>query len=463
MRVDGKTILVTFAGRRDRMELLARYVEAAIERGLIDEWHVWDFARNASDALWLQERFPVVQATPNYGLTYFRATRRLEVGSSGARLKAKVRATNDVHIGLKRASGRGPDYEIVIGGWGNRASAIRKFREAGELLDMARRDPSVAPTIVRDTPNVLPEFGFVSIALNVGRQGLSVAIDGEALMRDSEPIEPGEFDVLYRTGFGANGDWRFADFEARPMRRFSVGPELYYPKDAMFYTRAYQYYGANADEFANDVILKCDDDIAYVDLEGLARFVNFRRKHEEFFLVSADVVNNGVCAFFQQAAGVIPHGDDRFELPPGGLCGSLWSDGAKAERLHRFFLSNRARFQGALRPPVRWNERVSINFVALLGQDLKFIPDVMRDDEHDLCYGVRKRTKKENCIYPQFTASHLSFWKQDAGMNVAALLEAYRALADETLNAPAVSQAAIEEAESKVGADLPQVAERWAA
>ena len=38
------TILVTFAGRRDRMQLLTRYVGAAIERGLIDEWHVRDFA-----------------------------------------------------------------------------------------------------------------------------------------------------------------------------------------------------------------------------------------------------------------------------------------------------------------------------------------------------------------------------------------------------------------------------------
>ena len=50
MMGEQRTILVTFAGRRDRMQLLTRYVGAAIERGLIDEWHVWDFARNADDA-----------------------------------------------------------------------------------------------------------------------------------------------------------------------------------------------------------------------------------------------------------------------------------------------------------------------------------------------------------------------------------------------------------------------------
>ena len=63
-----RTILVTFAGRRDRMELLARYADAAIQLGLIDEWHVWDFARNAEDRAWLRSLFPATQVTPSFGL-----------------------------------------------------------------------------------------------------------------------------------------------------------------------------------------------------------------------------------------------------------------------------------------------------------------------------------------------------------------------------------------------------------
>jgi hypothetical protein len=57
----------------------------------------------------------------------------------------------------------------------------------------------------------------------------------------------------------------------------------------------------------------------------------------------------------------------------------------------------------------------------------------MADDEHDLCYGVRKRARKSNCIYPGFVAAHLSFWKQDAAMDHAALLKDYADLADRTL------------------------------
>ncbi|THD45488.1 MAG: hypothetical protein E7774_08115 [Bradyrhizobium sp.] len=425
-----RTILVTFAGRRDRMRLLTRYVDAAIARGLIDEWHVWEFARNPEDTRWLRERFPTAQATPNNSLDYFASPRLLALRDAVARLQFSVRATNDVHIGLRRLSGDGPDYEIVIGGWGNQASALRKFDQRGLLSDPAACAQRPAPHLIVGAAGVLPEFAFAEVDLRIGEQGLSVSVAGEILLNDPEPVGRGDFDVLYRTGFGANGDWRFPEFAAQPQRRFVVGPESYYPSDAMFYNRAYQYYGATAGEYANDVIVKCDDDIVYFDLDRFAEFVALRRSAPQYLLVSANVVNNGVCAFFQQAAGVIPPTEGAFEPPPGGFGGSLWAEGKKAEKLHRFFLADPARFTRAGGDPLIWNERISINFIALLGADLPLIPDLMRDDEHDLCYGVRKRAKKVNGVDPRFVASHLSFWKQDADMNVEAILRDYEALAD---------------------------------
>ena len=427
-----RTILVTFAGRRDRMRLLTRYVDVAIARGLIDEWHVWEFARNTEDARWLRERFPVAQATPNNALEYFPLRRRLELRDSRTSLNFRVRATNDAHIGLRRLSGEGPDYEIVLGGWNNAASVIRKFHDREALRDLASIAQRPPPDLVRSTPGLLPEFGFVDVELSIGEQGLRVLVAGETVLHDAAPVARGAFEPLYRTGFGANGDWRFPEFAAHPARRFVAGPESHYPSDAMFYTRAYQYYGATADEYMNDVIVKCDDDIVYFDLDRFAEFVDFRRSRPEFFLVSANVVNNGVCAFFQQVDGAIPESEGAFELPPGGLCGSLWGEGKKAERLHRLFLDDPARFAAARGEPIVWNQRISINCVALLGADLPLVPDLMRDDEHDLCYGARKRAKKANCIHPRFVVSHLSFWKQDAEMNVAQTLECYEDLADRT-------------------------------
>jgi hypothetical protein len=425
-----RTILVTFAGRRDRMELLTRYAGAALERGLIDEWHVWEFARNDADRRWLRQSFPVAQATPNDSLEYFRLPRPLSVRAAPERLPFSVRASHDAHLGLKRLSGAGPSFEIVLGGWSNQYSALRKFDDARALDDHTLRDPAKGPDMAVASPELLPEFGFSDLVVEAGPQGLMVVFQGAVLLHDPEPVAPGDFEILYRAGYGANGDWRFEQFAEHPARLFITGPEPHFPASALFYNRAYQYYAANADAYRNDVILKCDDDIVYFDLERLAEFVTFRRHNPQFFLVSTNVVNNGVCAHFQQAMGAIPAELMTCELPPGGMCGSLWSDGGKADALHRFFLMAPASFRRDAAAPIVFNERISINFIALLGADLVHIPDVSLDDEHDLCYGARKRARKQNCIYPQFLAAHLSFYSQDPHMAIAATLKSYEALAD---------------------------------
>ena len=406
-----RTILITFAGRRDRMELLTRYVDRAIEAGVIDEWHVWDFSRNAADALWLRSRFPTTQVTPSHSLEYFPSGRSIAMAGAPTAFSCMVYAQSDSHVGLRRVDGRGASYEIVLGGWGKQASAIRSFETAPQLIDVASRAPERQPIFTLHTPNLLPEFGSAAIEVAVGRNEIGARVNGEDVLRADVAVEPGAFEIYFRTGYGANGEWAFSSSRDTPARRFVSSPASHFPADAMFYTRAYQYYGANRDRYKNDVFLKCDDDIVYFDIERLRDFIAFRRENPQYFLVSANVINNGVCAHFQQASGAIPTDFDSFELPDGGMCGSLWASGAKAGRLHALFLKNPPAFADAASTPIAWRERISINFVSWLGEDLVHLPDIMSDDEHDLCYGVRKRANKLNCVYPPFVAAHLSFWK----------------------------------------------------
>ena len=436
MTTNQRTILVTFAGRRDRMELLVKYVKAAMAGGLIDEWHVWDFTRDRADAQWLRQLFPVTQVTPSNSLEYFRAPALLEFEETPQRLRLEVCASHDVHVGLRRLTGQGASIEVVLGGWNNNASAIRRFDQPSLFSDTASRGEQQPPAVILATPNLLPEFGFSTVEVETGRDGVKVFVANRIVVQDPQPVPPGSFELLYRTGFGANGEWRLPGFADHPARLFVAGPEAYYPGDAMFYTAAYRYYVAQRDRYQNDILLKCDDDIVYLDLDKLGDFIEFRKNNRQYFLVSASVVNNGVCAHFQQSMGAIPQWLS-CELPPGGMCGSLWSSGTKAEAVHNLFLESPAAFKMAKSREVIWNERMSINFVGLLGEDLIHIPDITPDDEHDLCYGVRKRAKKQNCIHPDFVAAHLSFWKQDSAMNIRRLLEKYEELAAVELGAAA--------------------------
>lgn len=67
-----KVIMITFAGRKDRMSILYHYVVAALDRGLVDEWHVWNYARTVEDEEWVNSlNGPKIRVlTPNTKESY---------------------------------------------------------------------------------------------------------------------------------------------------------------------------------------------------------------------------------------------------------------------------------------------------------------------------------------------------------------------------------------------------------
>ena len=418
----GKTILTTFAGRRDRMALLTRYARAALARGIVDEWHVWDFARDPADARWLREEFPSVRMTPGHGLEYFSAPVRLRPGAEAGMLRCSVAATSDVHIGLRRLSGEGPSYEIVLGGWSNQACAIRVFDDPAQLVEPERRHAEIAVQTAA-TPNLLPEWGFADVGVTVRPDGLAALVNGRVAIAHQVPIPAGEFSVLYRSGFGADAEWRFAGEPAHGAYLFKSTPTR------PFYLPYYRHYARQLPSYEDDIFLKCDDDIVFIDMDGLRRFIAFRHANPQYFMLSANVVNNGVCAYFQQENGVFPRAALDLELPPNGLCGSLWESGAKAAALHDIFLRDPGAFLAAGETVTEWNARLSINFIALRGADFVHVPDLMEDDEHFLSYGGRVRSRRPNAIYHPFTVAHLTFLTQEHAFDHARILAGYAALA----------------------------------
>lgn len=192
------------------------------------------------------------------------------------------------------------------------------------------------------------------------------------------------------------------------------------------YGEYYRHY--QQDAHGDAVFLKLDDDIVYLDLERLAEFVDFRTAHPECFLVSASVINNGVCAYFQQQRGLIPESLMHLPYPERGFCGTLWERADLAERLHDFFLDDPARFiaPGTDVAP----DRLSINCVSYLGRDLEHLQAIGDDDEEALSVTIPQQLGRTNVVYQPMVAAHLSFFSQDAAMDTHRVLARYRALAE---------------------------------
>lgn len=424
--VIGKSVvLVTFAGRRDRMELLAGYVAEAMRRELIDEWHVWDFCRRDEDRRWLNARFPMLARTPD-DLKYYPAG-QLGMGQSN-RWRSRVRADHDVHIAVKprEAAADAPAFEFVVGGWKNGRTVLRCVDNADLLVRDDRDRGTVRPPAVSvSTPGILSSTTFRDIEVSMDASGLRLSIDGAEVIEFGSHIPAGVGDVYVKTGYGSDGEWRFPD---------AVGPAEYLyhcgeqPGDG--WNSVYHFYAADAMRYADAVFLKMDDDIVYVQLDALEEFLRFRIREPRYFLVSANIVNNNVCAFFQQEHGAIPRSLMELELPPGGFGGRLWQSGRLAEMLHYHFLENSDVYEKLPAEPIEWVRRLSINCVAWLGKDLSYMSR-MRDDENMMSVEIPNYLKRSNCIFPRFLVSHLSYYTQEPTLDISGVVSRYRKFAEE--------------------------------
>ncbi|NHO35990.1 hypothetical protein GOB85_07625 [Acetobacter sp. LMG 1636] len=196
----------------------------------------------------------------------------------------------------------------------------------------------------------------------------------------------------------------------------------------MPYFQAYDYYAKRCNDFKDDILLKCDDDIVYLDTNGFEGFVDAIRNNPQYFLLSANVINNGICAYLQQKNGGIPETIGTFESPSGGLCGSLWESGEKAFALHQYFVKSGAKAIPLEAPVVEWSERNSINFIGWRGENLKHMNFPQGDDERFMTVTVPRYLKRKTAVYSDFMVAHLSFYAQEMTVKPDDVISLYRTL-----------------------------------
>jgi hypothetical protein len=412
-------ILVTFAGRKTRMQILNQYIRKAMDAGIIDEWHVWDFTRSEEDKDWVAIEFGPARymgADVPYQL------RGKLTSRSSLRMKANI--TNDLHIAIMPNSDPENGFEIVVGGWNNTHSAIRRIKPE-QLANLARPDDATIWT--KPTPGVLSPSIPNDIILSMDSDGIpTLRVNDATVGTWPEMNLASGATVMVRGGWGS--DLELCEVDA-PVRRYIGNPFEQIP-----YWQAYAYYSKRLQSFSDSLFLKCDDDIVYLDIEKLDAFIQFRKANPNYFVISANVVNNGVCAYFQQQAGSIPEAVGAFERPPGGFGGTLWQSPQMATKLHQYFLNKEDKHMPLAEKVIDWDERQSINFIAWLGKDLLHMALPKCDDEYALTVDLPTFLNRPTAIFSDFVVSHLSFGPQERGLDVEPLIAAYEELMNRQLS-----------------------------
>lgn len=167
----------------------------------------------------------------------------------------------------------------------------------------------------------------------------------------------------------------------------------------------------------NDIIAKCDDDTYYIDVETLKAAYELRWNNKKPYLMHANAINNGLTAYHANKKGVWKDKESSM-YPTGGLTGPLFSHPEIACKHHEQFtrdmIANRDNINKyKLGKNIQFCNRVSINFIFMLGKDRHELSKITYQDEYDTSCKYPQRENRPNVIIGDFTMAHHTYGVQE--------------------------------------------------
>jgi len=179
------------------------------------------------------------------------------------------------------------------------------------------------------------------------------------------------------------------------------------------------------------VFVRFDDDIVFID-DNLKDFLDFRIDNPQYFLVYANLINNGLNTHILQRMGKMSLNVSQNKLVEYNCSGQLsWVDANVAENVHREFLQNfEDRWVYLYDTWILYNyERVSINCISWLSEEFNsFDNKVGEDEEQWLSSDYPSHINKPNIIFGRFLVSHFAFWTQRDHLDKTNILDLYKNL-----------------------------------
>jgi len=403
-----KNILTVFAGRKHNLEILIKYFKKALELKILDEIHFWNYTRNSNDEQYLKTISNLKRTSSKSNDEYIQIFTPV-IDNSFA---FEITDSNKVFIKIHNEK-QNIYYEIVLEDWNNNVKNVKSTitKNNNELCSLSQ-----------SRINFIDNFDKKTIIVCICENKLIVILNKQKIItceiKENIIID----NIFIKTGNNSSGNILYE----------TVKNHHFYFMDTCDKTwKNYYNYYDNA-IFKDDIIIKCDDDIIFIDLNKLPQFIDFiKNKGDEYDLIYANTINNGVCAHFQQNKyNLIPTNLMILEYPHEGYCGTLWESGGKAERLHNYFIENYQKFLNYEynNDIIPINSRFSINFIGYKGNKWYKIRDTClnnNEDEYNLTFDYVKNRGFKNVLYTDFYVSHLSFFSQTNEMNTYDLINKY--------------------------------------
>lgn len=169
----------------------------------------------------------------------------------------------------------------------------------------------------------------------------------------------------------------------------------------------------------HDVVIKCDDDILFIDIESLESALELRYLNQQPLIMHSNCINNGVCAFHQYKEGVWRFNSELLAMyPSAGLSGPIFIDhGDVADKMHTQFVNDlNKNFNNInkykLKKSLYLLQRISINFTFFLGKDREILKTISEQDEYLVSCKIPQLYDRPNMIIADMITSHYSYGAQ---------------------------------------------------
>jgi hypothetical protein len=175
--------------------------------------------------------------------------------------------------------------------------------------------------------------------------------------------------------------------------------------------------------YDHSIIIKCDDDILFIDIANLQKAIYDRIQDTYSFLIHSNCINNNICAYYQK--DLFPHLSPYLSTyPVGGILGPLFENPKIAYSMHDYFTNSYFQCKSKQEwlnyytiPDVYVKSRLSINFILLRGEDCKYFKNIVHDDEYLVSSFFPEKLLRPNKIKGNFITSHYSYGLQTEIMN----------------------------------------------
>ena len=378
-------IVSIFAGRTPNINILKKYLDKALELNIIQQVHFWNFTREQFDEDYLKTISNLKRTSSSDNADYILITPVIINNS----FEINVKAPSNICIKVCDET-LNDIYEIILGENNNISYIKYNNKNISKLYKN----------------NIVNSNSYINYKISINKSILNISTDNENIfnLNINKNMEINK--IYFKTGNGSVGDLMYK----------SSKNDGYYFMDTCekkIWKNYYQYY--NNPEFIDDIIIKSDDDIVFIDLNKFPKYIEYIKNNNEYDIVFANIINNGISAYYQQKKYyLIPYNINNFEKPDFG--GSLWRSGRLATKLHNYFLENYQKFINYKyqneNEIIELTNRYSINFFGYKGKNWHKIADCYHDDEFNLTVKYREELNFKNVIYCDFYVSHLSFYKQ---------------------------------------------------